>query len=152
MTDRAQTIQDYLLGITLLLITLTAVFGYFPGIFQPFEDPITNEEEAMAENLGDRLVTLNQTTGSERTVNFTDFNNTLSNEDSYESVLRDAGVPQWKNTNITVTRVTSSGQVREFAAGDRRQDQPEATRLRLIRAQDPDHPCYNGCQLIIRVW
>lgn len=157
MTDRGQTANDYLVGIIVLLLTIAVVFGYFPSIFQPFDEPVGSEEEAMADNLGSVLITNTSAGGGEQTVNLTQIDVIL---DRYNASLQnDSAVPDWRQWNVTVrdgdgnivSVVATGGTIR---GGDTWDGSPSATTVRFVRAQNVTNApqCANGCRIIVRVW
>jgi hypothetical protein len=151
MTERGQTINDYVIGMTLLLLSITLVFGYFPGIFQPFEEEVSNEEEAMATNLAAELVENSTVTGTKQTVSFDSMNGTLY---SFVDAPQQAGIPDWVHWNVTVLDVdgnviTHDGE--RLAKGTDWRGERAASTVRFVRAQD-DNDCDDGCRIVVRVW
>lgn len=146
MNERGQTANDYLIGIIIVLLTIAAVFGFFPSIFEPFQEPLDNDERTMADNLATQLVETNRTMNGQRTLNFTGLNKTIKRTDLLK---RQAGIPSWKQVNVTVRTDVTSPPL--FTGGDNRTGQVEATTVRYVRAQN-DTRCASGCQLVVRVW
>lgn len=54
MTDRAQTTLDFAVGISVFLITAVFVFGFVPGMLQPFNQGV-QEETVAADRLASQL-------------------------------------------------------------------------------------------------
>lgn len=152
MTHRGQTTNDYLIGIVLLLLTITVVFGFFPSMFAPFEEPVGSDEETMAANLGTELVSNTTQPGTEQTVNLTRVHEIIDSEP--EALGNRSGVPGWKRWNVTV--VDSNGQVvsdgtNDVVGGDDWNGSPAATTVRFVVAGDATD-CEDGCRLVVRVW
>lgn len=153
MTDRGQTIHDYLLGVVLVLLTILGVFTFFPDVFTPFEEPVQNNEENMAEELATEVVEANQTMRGSRTVNYTALGETLNSDDRVSTLANRSGIPRWKQLNITVINQTdvvattaTSGRGSEY-----REQTVAATITRTI--ESPVEPeCRDSCQVIVRVW
>lgn len=151
--DRGQTINDYLLGMILLLLSIALVFGYFPGIFQPFETEVSNEEEAMATNLAAELVD-NSTVGeSQQTVNLTVLDQTMAD---FDEDSEPAGIPEWLQWNATV--LDSEGEVIEHEHNNEKiqngsvwRDDLAGSTVRFVSAVDNDD-CGEGCRILVRVW
>lgn len=151
MTERGQTINDYVIGMTLLLLSITLVFGYFPGIFQSFEEEVSNEEEAMATNIAAELVENSTVTGTKQTVSFDKVNGTLY---SLVNDSQQAGIPDWVHWNVTVLDVDSnviSHDGERLSNGTNWQGERVASTIRFVRAQD-DTDCDDGCRIVVRVW
>jgi hypothetical protein len=148
MNERGQTANDYLIGIIIVLVTIVAVFGYFPSIFDPFEDPIGSDERAMADNLADEVIANNTVAGTQQTLNQTAFETELENN---VTLKQRAGIKKWRQINVTIEK---PGTVLIRGDDDDNFAQatvPAATTVRFVRLAD--HPeCNDGCYLIVRVW
>lgn len=148
MKKRAQTANDYLIGIIIILITITTVFGFFPSIFEPFEEPVDSDEETMADNLASEAIDNFTVAGNQRTLNFTALDDALTQPRSYD-INKTAGLQTWRNWNITIR--TDSGVLE--TGGDNLDDYsgPTATTIRFIQLTEHAE-CNNGCRLVVRVW
>ncbi|MEF8936865.1 MAG: hypothetical protein V5A32_02835 [Halovenus sp.] len=144
MNTRGQTAYDYLLGVVLLLVTIIAVLALFPQLFGPFVDPVSTDQQKMADSLSAELIETNSTLDNERTLDL----NTI--DDAYVTQLKNrTGVPEIRNVNITVQ--DGPGDV-IGQGGDRRYGvDPAATTVRQIRLAEAGD-CRDGCQLVVRVW
>jgi len=148
MNERGQTANDYLIGIIIVLVTLVTVFGYFPSIFDPFEDPVSSDDRAMADNLADELIANNTMSGTQQTLNRTAFEDDLSDS---ATLKQRAGIKEWRQINVTIEKVESV-----IIRGDdddnfAQATVPAATTVRFVRlAGHAD--CNDGCYLIVRVW
>lgn len=148
MTQRGQTANDYLIGIIIVLVTVVAVFGFFPSIFTPFEAAVTSQDRVMADNLADELVSANTVPGTQQTLNVTAFEDDLSNA---ATLKQRAGIRESRQINATIENETT------IIARGTDDDNfgnatvPSATKVRFVRlANNPD--CTSGCFLIVRVW
>ncbi|MFC7073650.1 hypothetical protein ACFQJ7_15375 [Halovenus rubra] len=151
MSERAQTVNDYLLGITIFLVSIILVFGYFPNVFMPFEEEVGNDESVMAENIAAELVENSSVAEAERTVEFAALNRSM---DSLANDATQVGIPDWLRWNATVRNGT--GMVVESASerlqnGSVWRDKTAATTIRFVRIEQPG-VCDDGCRLIVRVW
>jgi len=54
--DRGQTTQDYLFGVTILLLTVTFVFGYVPNVFDAYEADVDGIDNAQADRAAEYLL------------------------------------------------------------------------------------------------
>jgi len=155
MTDRGQTLQDYLLGIVLVLLTIIGVFTFFPDVFVPFDEPVESEDREMATELADELVEANRTQRGTQTVNVTALEQSIQ-DPILGRLVTQSGIPDWKQLNVTIKE---SDQVIEVGAANGtgsvfRQDSsdPPATVIRTVQAQNRTHACAQSCQLVVRVW
>ena len=151
MTERGQTAYDYLLGVVLLLVTIVAVLALFPQLFGPFVDPVSTDQQKMADSLAAELIETNSTLDNERTLD-SNINGSRPGgiSDVYVAQLKNrTGVPDIRNVNITVQ--DGPGDV-IGQGGDRRYGvDPAATTVRQIRLAGTGD-CRDGCQLVVRVW
>lgn len=144
MVERGQTLNDYVLGMSLLLLSVVLVFGLFPGIFQPFEAEIGTEERTTADTLSGELVDNSTVLDTRQTVEFDALNATLEDlEDDSAAV----GIPDWMQWNATL--VDDGVVLRQNGSVWR--DEPAGTSVRFVALEGEDD-CEHGCQLIVRVW
>lgn len=154
MKSRGQTANDYLIGIIILLLTVTAVFGFFPTLFEPHDDETGVGEEQMAQNLADHLTENYTVSGTEARINATKFHEVVGNADPGE-IAANASMQPWMNWNATIQN-TTGGELETY--GDNRDLHPGSTtaEIRYVRFVDPpfaaNDECDPGCQLIVRVW
>jgi len=153
MTDaRGQTLQDYLFGAILVLLTVLGVFAFAPTVFTPFEEPVESENQQLADRLTVELVEETRALADSQTISFDRLNASLSGELSDR--IDAAGIRPTKRVNVTV-RDPSTG--RTVSASDTDggasvfRDDPAAASVRTIQGL-PGDPCRDGCQLVVRVW
>jgi hypothetical protein len=155
MNDRGQTVQDYLIGIVILLLTITSVFAFFPDVFATFEDQGNSENTQLADRLSAELLEVNTTMGRERTVDFAALNATLTDRGKFGRLVNRSGIPSWKLVNVTVVAGTGDYLVTSSASGVDsvyRGDDVAATMVRTVQAHNRSHPCRDGCRAVVRVW
>ena len=146
MPERAQTAVDYLIGIIVFLLTVVAVFGFFPTLFQPFEEPVGDEEQVITDKLGNELIEANALRNRQRTLNFSSLDETLTDDDE---VRERSGMPDWRQWNVTVQN--DDDVINNY--GDTLRRGAEATSVRYVRLDNhPADRCQDGCQIIVRVW
>ena len=139
---RAQTEFDYLVGMTLLLLTLTGVFLFVPSIFQSFQDPVDGADRASAKKVADDLLTQHTVPGMSNTVVYADLNASIQN--GTETVGR-------QSVNVSLTNGT--GTVTSGGSSFADTDATAATIVRVVRlADDSDGRCDPACRLVVRVW
>jgi hypothetical protein len=157
MSDRGQTAHDYLLGMVLVLLTVAAVFAFFPEVFVPFEDPVETEEQHMAGRLADEVVEVNRTVREERTVNVTGLEWTLRDPDAFHRLTERSGIPEWKQVNVAIRgrdgKVLATSTTSDPGSVFRSESSsPAATRVRTIMAHNRSSECADSCQVVVRVW
>jgi len=148
MSSRGQTTYDYLLGISLVLIAVTAVFWLFPQVFDPFFDPVSGDRDDMADQVAAEVIETNATITGERTLNVS----TGTFDADYVSELRDrSGVPDLRKINISLRK---DGRIEASAGPGEPSDAPLATSVRTVRiTQNSDiSNCTTACDLVVRVW
>jgi hypothetical protein len=149
MNQRGQTAYDYLLGVTLLLVVILVSLSFFPQIFSPFVDPVSTDQEKMADRTATELIKSSSTMTGDQTLNLTALEAEVNDESGIEQLKERAGVPEFRNIRITVQNNVSSPEIR---AGDGRSSQPTATVVRQVRGTTGEYSCKTGCQLVVRVW
>jgi len=156
MTERGQTIHDYLLGIVLVLLTIAGVFAFFPEVFTPFQEPVESDEQHMSERLADEVIEVNRTMGGSQTVNYTALTETLTDGDKLNRLVNRSGIPRWKQVNITVenqTGVVAASETNQRGSVYRLDRQnPAATTTRTIEAKSAAPACEQSCQIVVRIW
>lgn len=150
-SDRGQTAYDYLLGIILLLVTIITVLSLFPQVFGPFVDPVSSDQQKMADRMATEVIDENSTMGADRTLHLDALNDSL--EDDIDRLKSESGIPDIRNVRITVQN--APGDVILEYGDELYSGEPTATTVRQVRAAT--HPigtsgCDAGCQLIVRVW
>lgn len=145
--SRGQTPVDYLIGISLVLVTILGVFVLVPTVFDPFEPAVSPDTQSMADRLADDLVTNHTYPGEERTLNLTEMNGSIQND--LDRLRADAGITERERANVTVQNGTGSQVV---TAGDRFPTGAGrvAASVRTFTTHGQD--CTDGCRLIVRVW
>jgi len=156
MTDRGQTIHDYLLGVVLVLLTILGVFTFFPDVFTPFEESVQTDEQQMSEELATELIRANQTLRDSQTVNYTALTETINDGDRLGTLTNRSGIPRWKQVNVTVVNrtgvVAAAETSRRGSAYTVDDGDPAATTTRTIEVRPAVPACDGGCRLVVRVW
>ncbi len=153
--DRAQTLHDFMFGISLFLVTVTLVFGLFPSFLTPFTSGVGSAEKAQADRVG-RAMLLNLSEGDERNkLNATELQTVLGKS---EAQLRTRyGLPNNANINITVKKlndhelVTFDGTV--MATPNSATNQSAAASARIVTFSNrTSDACQPACRLVVKVW
>lgn len=171
--ERAQTAQDFAIGISIFLLVVGAVFVYFPTLFTPYGQAIQGEDtSAQAERVGMLIVD-----GGDGTKNLTedDLENWIGESDARtgEELQEQAGLASTSQISVTITPLSpnwededpyDSNDVTESdlrASGHAYQDQDASSVSRIVRFESginranyglgdlEDEPAY---RLTVRVW
>jgi len=142
MSGRGQTEFDYVVGMTLVLLTLTGVFAFVPGIYEPFEDPVDADEAATADSIAEDLVAASAVEGA---------SNTLDRQTLRQEIQTQSAPSDTVTINVTLQEGTDVVVGSGSSYDDNRA--PAATSVRVVTlADDPAGRCDPVCRLIVRVW
>lgn len=153
--DRGQTPHDYLIGVSIMLVVLFGIFAFVPGIYEPFQEPVGTEEEAMADRLSQRLVDDHAVPGTSRTLDNDALNTTMQDSDEFDSFLERSGIPAaTTQTNVTLwvnqsRPVDVTGDLDNESTYHVNQTSA-ATSIRVVRFSNDR--CESVCRLIVRIW
>lgn len=146
---RGQTEFDYLVGMALLLLTVSAVFLFVPSVFEPFEQEVSADERASADRMATNLLSKSTVDGQSNTVDYDRFELLVRGE--FDTVLDRAAVPTGRTVNVTLENDTGIVVGNGTSYADNRD--PAATTVRVVRlADDGDTRCNPVCRLVVRVW
>lgn len=149
--NRAQTAQDFALGISVFLLAVAFTFAFVPTILAPFDAGTTGSQSAQADRVATTVV---GNISAADQPNLVVDNDTLNDEFDTEADLAGVyGLPNTASVNVTVTNI-SSGEI----VGDPTltkgepvdQDQQVGTATRIIRTTDDR--CDPACRITVRVW
>jgi hypothetical protein len=153
--DRGQTLHDYVVGISVFVLTVAVVVGLLPSVVAPFADTSRSVERTQAKRVVDQLVANTSVAGSA----------TLSNASRLESrldgnltELRDRyGLEDFRHVNVTLSRlnetsVVANGTGVPQTAGASAVTEEAASATRIVQVDDPASACSPACRLIVRVW
>jgi hypothetical protein len=157
MADRAQTNQDFVVGISIFLLTVAGVIAFVPVVFQPFEDPTQASEYTQANELADTILEEKRIGGTANTLDYHELESYLAPSSDISAELRaDAGITL-HNANVTITdgKITSGtiydDPVLKTGSDVFLSTQSTATVTRIVRF-DNETRCTGTCRLVVRVW
>ncbi|GAA0660727.1 hypothetical protein ACFQDG_08920 [Natronoarchaeum mannanilyticum] len=164
--ERAQTVQDFAVGISIFLLVVGAVFLMFPSLFTPYEQAIADEgPDSQADRIG--MLIADNVTGDEGT------NELTSSEINYwfagdeDDLRRAVGVSSNTQVNVTLTTIGTDREgpialddddadidADEAAVGPSPEGRDTSTAARIVTVGDNDWvddpgPAY---RLVVRVW
>lgn len=153
--------QDFALGVSLFLVTVTFVLGLFPGFLAPFTSGTNGAEQAQADRVAGSIVLNLSTSQGKNTLNATELGDVLAMS---QSELRDRyGLDRSTGLNITVRKLDGHGIVeidgQTFATPRDRNNQTAASVSRIITLDNrtvankfDSKKCDPGCRLVVKVW
>lgn len=163
--DRGQTLQDFILGIGLFIVTVTFVLGLFPSFLSPFTTGAGGEERAQADRVAGAMVVNHSTDAGKTSLNITELNRVL--EKSQPELRERYGLPETSSVNITVRELDGSRIVQyggsTMATAEQRRNQSSESSARVVTVDErtvdrsklpagTDSVCKPGCRLIVKVW
>lgn len=155
---RGQTTQDYLTGVSVLLLVLVAVFTFVPGVFTPFEEPVETAQRSQADALATEILATASAPGAETTLDESELSepngeSVFDDADRYEALERRAGIPARAQTNVTLLAPDDWDQAAAASADDTydSDSQTAAQRVRVVTFERDD-TCDPACRLVVRVW
>jgi hypothetical protein len=158
--NRGQTLQDFILGISLFIVTVTFVLGLFPSFLSPFTTGSGGEERAQADRVARSMVVEHATQEGQTSLNASQLQDVLDNS---QSDLRSRyGLPENAGINVTVRDLDGNSIIShggaKLATEKKRKNQTASSVARVITfdpesvpASDPN-PCKPGCRLVVKVW
>lgn len=174
--ERAQTTQDFVIGIGIFLLAVAFVFSFLPSLLAPYAPAVDSGDAPQADRVaGEVLETVE--TNETNEVNGSAFNETYADHDSDtltgELGLRSSG-GAIDRVNVSIERLNQSKERSErtvFGGGDTYDGGSGASSARIVRVDweagngvDPADMrgvenegerakvCDPACRLVIRVW
>ena len=145
-TDRAQTLQDYAIGIGIFIIAFMFVLSLFPGLLTPFQSEAGGSERAQAEKVSTTILA-NLSEGSQQNeLNETALSTLFDGSMSEAALLERYGLASTTNINITVETLNGTRNVYTSTNDVGGSVVATSTRLVTIPSCDP------ACRLVVRVW
>ncbi|MFH5799060.1 hypothetical protein [Haladaptatus sp. CMAA 1911] len=142
MDDRGQTLNDYVLGISVFLLTVAFVVAFLPSIFTLFNAPIDDSTSARASRGATLII---DDLSVEGRPNVLDQSRTTTFFEQNETELRRVlGFP--RTTDVNVTLVDAETGIVDQSSGGTPGDRPTAATGRIVRIGA------NTYQLTVRVW
>lgn len=142
-TDRAQTTQDFAIGVGLFLLAVVFVVTFMPMVLAPFDTVDDTERMAQAERIASELVTSSTVEGERILLDSERLEDRLDDLDD-PTVF---GVPPWSSINVTVE--SFDGEATRYSGGEEFTGQSAETWVRIVTTTEN---CGDGCRLVVRVW
>lgn len=175
MDNRGQTLQDFALGVSLFLVTVTFVFGYVPTVFAQYDAPTDSVDQQQANRVAEYIVENYSVAGQANVLRngtgaVTGVHATLSTDAGFERLREVTGLntttderarPNLNVRLVNTTEVTGEDEKEPIRVGGRgpyefgeswRPDTPAATETRVVRLGNDTGQCEPTCWLVVRVW
>ncbi len=151
--ERGQTLQDFVLGVSVFLIVVVFVFGLFPNFLSPFTAGVDAAERSQADRLARNLIENHSVEAADNTLNGTQLATTMTES---ESTLRKRfGLGTTASINVTVREIDGQQVVQYdgtvLATGNSRENETSGSVSRIVSIAGSEK-CQPGCRLIVKVW
>ncbi len=151
--DRGQTLQDYVIGVSLFVLLAFVALGVFPQVLASFDQGTEGDARAQADRVARQIVTNTSVPGSPNELNATAVG-TVTTRDEDELRERFA-LPSTANLNVTVETLSGGRYVVDASgrtlAGEPPQDGGAVvSSSRIVTLSD--RSCPTACRLVVRVW
>jgi hypothetical protein len=146
MSDRAQTTQDYAVGIGVFLLTVAFVFSYVPSALGPADAANTGAESAVADRLATGLVANHSVEGYATRLDESSVTAFFANG-SMTRVRTAYGLSNATLANVTLEHANGTAVSGwDVSAGSTYSGQETATITRLVVVDEVRY------RLVVRVW
>jgi hypothetical protein len=159
--NRAQTNQDFAIGISIFLLTTAFVFAFIPSIFAPFNSEVDNSEVSQADRVASAFLDNYSVTDQPGTLNATRTEWFFDNGTDGDELRDRYDLPVVAQVNVTVRTqngsvirdIDANGRTTAMARGDDYSGEPAASTSRIVSFDD-DSVCApeSSCRLVVRVW
>ena len=167
--ERAQTNQDFAVGISIFLLTTAFVFAFIPTIFTPFDGDVQNSEIAQSNRVASAFVENHSVDGKPGTLDDARVEQFFDAGNGGDALRGLYSLPTTSQVNVTV-RTQNGSVIHELdttgdgsgdlllARGDAYRDQPSASTSRVVtfdggKVCNPEPSnSQSACRLLVRVW
>ena len=152
LDERAQTTQDFAVGIGVFILAIAFVFAFLPSMLTPYDGSVGGAETAQADRIADRIVA-DASSGTANELNSTAFDPFTKEDLSEGLALRanESGDVVFDNVNVTVEDLEGDPiDTDELAGGEQYDGQASASAARTVTVDGGE--CEPACRLVVRVW
>lgn len=158
--DRAQTAQDFMVGVGVFLIAVTFVIGFFPELVAVYDAGSGAEEASLADRIASTVLNQTDSGAAQNDVDSDLARQYFENDLAAANVRSTLTISETRYVNVTirtldrsavVTVVGPSGTVR-LDGGHGYDDQSAVTLTRVVTMKDDPGVCTPACRIVVRVW
>lgn len=133
---RGQTLQDYVMGISIFLITIAIVFSFLPALLAPFTAPIDDSVTARADRSVATLTYSLSSSVHPNVLNVTETQEFFASRSSSDQLREYLGLSATTRVNVTVrhldTEQIATVDGTRLTGGQIRSDGPVAAASRIV--------------------
>lgn len=152
--DRAQTAQDFAVGIGLFLLAVAFVFAFVPQVVSPYDVGVGSSEFSQADRAATMIVGNLSVEDRPNELNHTRTSAFFDGDLDTRELQNRTGLPFTARINVTVTTVSdaANGSIQSGWAGgaQHRSGLETATASRIVRTTNGT--CNPACRVTVRVW
>mgnify|MGYP000152578551 CR=1 FL=1 len=168
--ERGQTLQDYVIGVVLVLLATLFVISYLPGVFASYSSPTDGIKSDQADRVAEYVIDNYSVDDTSNVLKYNQsggVHETLSTEDGMQTLREgtslntstDRRIPpdiqiMLVNASTLTTRdelIPAVHNAETLSYGDTYRDQAAARSIRVVTVTD-DSVCDPNCWLVVRVW
>lgn len=151
---RAQTLQDYVAGISVFVLTIAVVLGLLPTVLAPFQGGVEAADATAAGRIGDQLVGNLSAGGAPNVLDATALSAVVAADEG--TLQTRFGLPSHRHVNLSLRTLDGSAYATDPATGDpltsggsaAGEDAASAARIVSVNATG----CDPACRLVVEVW
>lgn len=153
--QRGQTLHDYVVGISVFVLTVGLVLSLLPAAIAPFEATGDTVRGELASRIGEQLVSNLSAVGEPNVLGVGSVPDLM---DRNQTQLRHRfGLASVRYLNLTLTslngsRIIANASGTPMAAGPSAADEDVVAASRIVQPAGPDFDCTPACRLLVRVW
>jgi hypothetical protein len=163
-SDRAQTIQDFAVGASVFLLTVSFVFAFVPSLFTPFTSSVDPGAPMQADRVSDQIINDTQIDERPNYLRVTGGSYSLTDlfTDDSDGLQDRYRLPSTSQINVTLSQVDGDGSPVDLspggptaATGNQYNNRPAASLTRIVGVPGvtPCDPAQgNTCRLTVRIW
>lgn len=152
---RAQTLHDYIAGISVFVLTLAVVLGLLPSVLAPFQSEAGAADATQAGRISDRLVTNLSVAGAPNVLNATELSAVMERDDS--ELRTRYGLASHRHVNLTLSSLNGSIVLTNatgtpLTGGGTLEGEGAVSAARIVSLDNRTYGCTPACRLVVRVW
>lgn len=145
---RGQTLQDYVIGVSVFLLATAFVVGFIPTLFTPFTAPVDASQTAQADRYAAEVLSEITQSDSANALNGTETDSFFASESNVDQI------PTSERSEVNVTLVAGDGTVQQ-SVGPPYQGESTAAATRIVVPEagyTGNHTCTATCRIEVRLW